>query len=278
MTISEIEIKWLNFVRRLRVVGILLIFVIIPFLAFVMIPIYFILTMVAIGDVSKLNRDLKDPYLLAFRSRYLAASVIKLIGSIVVHAGALMVAFNYNFGYPLYGFPYFGYYPFYFPPAIIVFIVGFIFMIIGSVVEIGAWDNLKLFIYHNKTIFPANIHIGTINKIENLRTGALLWALGFLVVTIIIGWITQLIGYIGLSSVAERGLKGEPILPKTQVYQAPSPPVPPTPPTPLPTPSTPFRTVQESQPIEEIIFCPMCGAKVSPGAVFCGECGVRLKN
>ncbi|GAG35195.1 unnamed protein product, partial [marine sediment metagenome] len=35
MSISELEIKWLNFVRRLRVVGVLLIFVIIPFLGFV---------------------------------------------------------------------------------------------------------------------------------------------------------------------------------------------------------------------------------------------------
>ena len=78
MSWSELEIKWLSFVRRLRVVGVLLIFVMIPFLAFVMIPIYFILAMVAVGDISKLNRELKDSYLQSFRSKYIAASILKV--------------------------------------------------------------------------------------------------------------------------------------------------------------------------------------------------------
>ncbi len=274
MSISELEIKWLNFVRRLRVVGVLLIFVIIPFLGFVMIPIYFILAMVAVGDVSKLNRELNDQFLQDFRSKYIAASICKLIGSIVVHAGALITAFRI-FIYGTYSTVYFPFYPYYIPPTIIVFVVGFIFMIIGSAVEIGAWNNLKLFVYHRKEIFPISINTDTINKIENLRSGAVAWALGFLGVTIIIGWINQIIGYIGLSNVAERLTMGEPIKPQTQVYQAPPPPTPPTPPSaPLP----PSTSAQEPQSVTDIAFCPMCGAKVSKGATFCGECGVKLVN
>jgi hypothetical protein len=277
MSISELEIKWLNFVRRLRVVGVLLIFVIIPFLGFVMIPIYFILAMVAVGDVSKLNRELNDQFLQDFRSKYVAASICKLIGSFVVHAGALITAFR-MFIYGTYSTMYFPFYPYYIPPTIIVFVVGFIFMIIGSAVEIGAWNNLKLFVYHRKEIFPISINTDTINKIENLRSGAVAWALGFLGVTIIIGWINQIVGYIGLSNVAERLTMGEPIKPQTQVYQAPPQPTPPTPPTPPSAPLPPFPSAQEPQSVTDIEFCPMCGAKVSKGAMFCGECGVKLVN
>jgi hypothetical protein len=269
MSSSELEIRWLNFVRRLRVVGALLIFIIIPYLAFVMIPIYFIFTMLAVGDISRLNRDLKDPYLESFRAKYLAANILKLFGSFTVHVGAALVAFGYFFD--IY---YIGYFPWLqFPPIAIVFVIGFIVMIIGSAVEIGAWENLKLFIYHHKEMLPENIQRVSITKAENLRTGAVLWTLGFLVVTIIIGWISQLIGYFGLSNVAESQMKIEPIVPKTHTYQAPPPPSPPTPPTP---PSPPSQLTQEPQVVKDIVFCPMCGAKVSKGAIFCGECGVKL--
>lgn len=266
MSNSDFDIKWLKFVGRLRVVGVLLIFIIIPYLAFIMIPIYFIMTMVAMGDVINLNRELKDAYLDTFRSKYILASIIKLVGSITVHVGAAMLAVGQYFSYSFY----FGFPGWFFPPSIIVFIVGFIIMIIGSAIEIGAWDNLKLFVYHKKEMFPVSIHSDTLTKVDNLRSGAVLWALGFLVVTIIIGWINQLIGYFGLSSVAERRTKVEPIAYQTQVYQAPPPPSPPTPPTP------PTVPAQEPQPVTDIVFCPMCGAKVSKGALFCGECGVKL--
>jgi len=131
-------------------------------------------------------------------------------------------------------------------------------MIIGSGVEIGAWDNLKLFIYHNKDMFPGRNNYGTTSKVETLRSGAVAWALGFLVITIIIGWISQLVGYFGLSRVAERGSKIDPIAPRIQDYQTLSPPP------------------QEPRPVENIVFCPMCGSKVSKGATFCAECGVKL--
>ncbi|MFX0075167.1 MAG: zinc ribbon domain-containing protein [Candidatus Hermodarchaeota archaeon] len=272
MSNSELEIKWLNFVRRLRVVGVLLIFVIIPFLAFIMIPIHFIFTMIAVGDITKLNRKLNSPYIQTFRSKYIAASILKLIGSIIVHAGSVLVAFAY-FGYAVFDPIYIGYFPYNTPPAIFICIIGFIFMIVGSAVEIGAWENLKLFVYHNRDIFDERVHSETMLKIDNLRSGAVLWTLGFLVVTILIGWITQLIGYFGLSNAAERSMKAEPIKPQAQVYQAPPPPAPPTPPTP---PSPPKQSVQKPQVASDIVFCPMCGAKVSQGAIFCGECGVKL--
>jgi len=260
MSISDIEMKWLKFTKRLRNIGVLLIFVIIPYFALVTIPIQFILIVVALRDIDNINNELKDPYLKSFRAKYITASIFKLFGSIIVHAGAVMLAVALNIN-PIYDLLYFGFLPrWIFTPIVIVFIVGFVIMIIGSGVEVGAWDNLKLFVYYNKKFFPDRIKYDTTTKVENLRSGALLWALGFLIITIIIGWILQLVGYFGLSSVAERGMKMEPIPHVTQHYQPISPPT------------------QEPQPVRVIEFCPMCGASVSKGASYCAECGVKIVN
>ena len=253
MSISDFDLKWIKFTKSLRTVGILLIFVIIPYLALVIIPIHFIFAMVSLRDLKNINRELNDGYLNSFYSKYLTASIFKLIGSILVHIGAAMTAIfsPQFFPYSFYGL---------FSTTVLIFIIGFVIMIIGSGVEVGAWDNLKLFIHYNESSFPERINFDTTAKVENLRGGALSWALGFLVITIIIGWILQLVGYFGLNSVAERLIKSEPFAPVTQYHQ----------PTSIPT--------QEQQPVGEIEFCPMCGASVAEGARYCGECGVKLVN
>ncbi|MFX1378867.1 MAG: zinc-ribbon domain-containing protein [Promethearchaeota archaeon] len=263
---SNLEMNWIKFVKSLRSVGVLLIFVFIPYLAFVIIPIQFILTMIAIRDIKNMNYELNNSFLNKFYSKYLTASIVKFIGSIIVHIGAAMVAAVIAFGpifYPLFIFPFPG-----LPPAITLLVIGFIIMIIGSSVEVGAWDNLKYFIQDNKDLFPARILNDSVTSVENLRTGAFLWALGFLIIPIIIGWIFQLVGYFGLSNVAKWGMKTEPITPVTHSYQ------------PISPPTQEFQPVStptlEPQPEDIIKFCPMCGAKIAEGAKFCGECGVKL--
>lgn len=256
MSISDFELKWIKFTKSLRTVGVLLIFVIIPFLAFVMVPIYFILTMVSLKELKNLNRDLNNAYLNSFRSKFLTASIFKLIGAMLIHVGATMIFFN-NIGFSLiYYYSYYGL----FSPSIIIFAIGFVMMIIGSGVEVGAWDNLKLFIFYSKGLFPERIGSDTTTKIENLRGGALSWALSFLVITILIGWILQLVGYFGLNNVAERRMKMESIVPATQRYQPVSPPT------------------QEQKPVAKKEFCAMCGASVAEGASYCANCGVKIAN
>jgi len=257
MSISDLEMKWSNFTRSLRSVGILLIFIMIPFLAFVIIPIQFILTMVAIRDIKNINHELKDPYLKSFRSKYLAASIVKFFGSIIVHVGVVVITVILIISPIIY--------PFYlgslsvgrFIPAIVLFIIGFVIMIIGSNVEVGAWNNLKLFLYYNKEMFPKNISYHISISVDNLRKGASLWSISFLIIPIIIGWIYQLVGYFGLNNAIKEGKKIESIAPKTRDFQ------PITPPT------------QEPQPVGVIKFCPMCGASIVEGATYCGECGVK---
>ncbi len=266
MSSTDLEIKWINFVKSLRSVGALLLFVFIPYLAFVIIPIHFILTMVAIRNIKNMNRELNNTFLHNFHSKYLTASIVKFIGSIILHLGAALIAAIIAFG-PIFDFLYF--LPFTgLPSAIILLVIGFIIMIIGSSVEVGAWDDLKFFIQDNKQMVPARNLKDTLTSIENLRTGALMWALGFLIIPIIIGWIFQLVGYFGLSNISKWGMKIEPITPVTQTYQ------------PISSAPQRFQPVStltpEPQPEDVIKFCPMCGAKVTEGAKYCGECGVHL--
>lgn len=257
MSISDFELKWIKFTKSLRTVGILLIFFIIPFLAFVTIPFHFIFAMVSLRNLKNMNHELNDGYLKSFYSKYLTASIFKLIGAILVHVGATMIFVINSSGFSLlYYYSYVGL----ISPSIIIFVIGFVFMIIGSGVEIGAWDNLKLFIFYTEETFSKRISSDTTTKIENLRAGALSWALGFLVITIIIGYILQLIGYFGLNSVAEKTQKSEPFVPVTQYHQPAS----------LPAP--------EQQPVVKKEFCAMCGASLSDGASYCANCGVKIVN
>ncbi len=268
MSKSNIEANWLRFVRSLRSVGALLIFIIIPYIAFVIIPIQFILTIVAISDIREMNRKLNNSFLNNFQSRYLTASIFKFIGSILVHVGGAMLAMLLAIG-PI--FDPLDILPFRIwlaPATTIFFVFGFLSMIIGSMIEVGAWDNLKTFIQDNTDLFPERMRSEIRISIDNIRSGALMWALGFLIVPIIIGWIFQLIGYFSLSNVARYGMTVEPITPISEK-------------TPLISPvaeeSHPVSTpVQESPPEDVIKFCPMCGAKVQEAAKFCGECGVKI--
>ncbi|MFW9818858.1 MAG: zinc ribbon domain-containing protein [Candidatus Thorarchaeota archaeon] len=268
MSDFDLEIKWVEFVKKLRTIGALLLFVFIPYLAFVIIPIQFILTIIAIKDLKNMNRELNNSFLYNFHSKYLTATIVKFIGSILLHLAAAMIAAVITIGPifdPFFVLPFPG-----LPPAITLVIIGFIIMIIGSSVEVGAWDNLKFFIQDKKDMFPARNLNDTLTSIENLRTGAFLWALGFLIIPIVIGWIFQLIGYFGLSRVAKWGMKLEPITPIKQEY---------TPISQIPQEHQPVTTItQDLETVDVIQFCPMCGAKVTEGAKYCGECGVNLKS
>jgi len=270
MSSSNLEMKWLKFGKNLRNLGGLLILIIIPYIAFVALIIQLILIIVLINDLNDINRELKNPHLDEFRSRYLAASIIKFIGAIILNVACVMLAgvvlINFYGSY----FPYTPFGPFIrFIPIIILFIIGFVLMIVGSAVEIGAWDNLKSFIVQNREMFP-KMGKDAIDGVEKLRSGAMLWVLGFLIIPIVIGWIFQLIGYFTLSKIADQKsvISTEPIRPvepQTVYVPAPAPVI-----NPISAPA------QENE--DKINFCPLCGAKVDPSGKYCPECGTQVRD
>ncbi len=278
MSSSNLEMNWIKFGKNLRIIGGLLIFIIIPYIAFVALIIQLILIIVLINDLNDINRELKNPHLDEFRSRYLTASIIKFIGAIILNiacvmlAGVLLISF-----YGIY-FPNTPFGPFIrFIPIIVLFIVGFILMIVGSSIEIGAWDNLKSFITQNKELFP-KMGKDALDGAEKLKTGATFWMLGFLIIPIGIGWIFHLIGYFTLSKIADQ----EPVISKEPIRAVEPQYVYVTAPAPTHAPkhvSTPAPVSIRVQDTEDLInFCPLCGAKVKDRGKFCQECGTQIRD
>jgi len=270
MSSSNLEIKWMKFGKNLRNIGGLLILIVIPYIAFIALVVQLILIIILINDMNDINRELKNPHLEEFRSKYLACSIIKFIGAISLNIACVMIAaaFIFDFSPPFFPTTPFG--PFVmFIPIIILLIIGFVLMIVGSAVEMGAWDNLKMYIVQNREMFP-KMGVDAIDGVEKLRSGALLWVLGFLIVPIAIGWIFQLIGYFTLGKIAE----WEPVISK-QPDLVPEPqPAYISAPAPVAAPAPVF--VQE---VADLIkFCPLCGAKLNMSGKYCGECGTQVRD
>ena len=271
MSSSNLEMKWIKFGKNLRSIGGLLILIIIPYIAFVALIVQLILIIVLLNNINDINRELKNPFLDEFRSRYLAASIIKFIGAIILHLACVMLVGILSIGFLIPPRTPFG--PFIrFIPIIILFIVGFILMIIGSSIEIGAWDNLKMYIVENKESFQ-KMGNKAIEGVENIRSGAMLWVLGFLIIPIVIGWIYQISGYFTLGDQIPV-ISIEPIraVEPQHVYVS------------APTHSPKYVSTlapvsTRVQDTEDLInFCPLCGANVPDKGKYCGECGAPVRD
>ncbi|MEE9376425.1 MAG: zinc ribbon domain-containing protein [Candidatus Lokiarchaeia archaeon] len=271
MSSSNLEIKWNKIGKKLRSIGGLFILIIIPYIAFAALTIQFILIIALINDLNDINRELKNPHLDEFRSRYLASSIIKFAGAIILNIACTMLVGVYFISF--YGpiLPNMPFGPFIrFIPIIVLFIIGFVLMIVGSSIEIGAWDNLKSFITQNKEMFP-KMGKEALDGAEKLKTGATFWMLGFLIIPIVIGWIFHLIGYFTLSKIADQELviSKEPIRTVEPQYVYVTAPAPTHAPKPVST------LVQDT---DKVNFCPLCGAKVNNRGLYCGECGTQVRD
>ena len=270
MSSSNLEMKWIKFGKDLRSIGGLLILIIIPYIAFVALIVQLILIIVLLNNINDINRELKNPFLDEFRSKYLAANIIKFIGAIILHLACVILVgiLSISFFIPPYTPP-FG--PIRFMPLIIIFfIIGFILMIIGSYIEIGAWDNLKMYIVENKVMFP-KMGNKAIEGVENLRSGAWLWVLGFLIIPIVIGWIFQISGYFTLGDQIPV-ISKEPIRAVESQYVYVS----------APTPAHAPKHVSTPAPDREnevkVKYCPLCGVKVNSSGKYCQECGTQVRD
>lgn len=252
---SNLEIKWYSFGKHIRVVATFSILIMIPYFSFIAVLIQFIFICLTISDIKEINRQLKDPYINSFSSTYLATSLFKFIGLIIINIAGVMIAKAYFLGTS--SEPYYPLTLFYwlFRPAILVLIVGFVIMIISCAIEISAWNNFTSYFYHNSDKFPANIYIEVSEGTSDLSRAAFFWALGFLIVPIIIGWIYYIAGYFKLSAFT-KDLKEF----KTIV-----------------TPTTVKVRIPDLESIDTIKYCPNCGSKVEDiKARYCGFCGTAL--
>jgi uncharacterized membrane protein len=221
-----------------------------------------------IGDLKRLNFQLNNPNLELVRSKYVSSFVMRIVAIILFVAGGTFLGVGISiFMHYMYFFNLFN-----ILLGAICLIVGFILSITSAVDEMKAWENLKIFFQQNKELVPDVLRHEVIDGCDNLRTGALLYALGFLVITAFIGFIFQIVGYFKLAKLTTI-IYQQPPKEETSQYQVQYQ-------EPVVQHSQPAipKEQETEKPIETINFCPNCGAKLSRGGRFCPLCGSKVND
>jgi len=207
----------------------------------------------ALVNVKRINLQLNNHNLAKFHSLLLGAIIFTNVLSAILLG--VMSFFLVDIISRLYPYP---------PPTleissilemfmIFLIFIGIVFaiIIIASIIEMKAWDNLNKFFIENASMFPPYISEAAIDGSKNLKTAALCGALIFLIITGIIGIIFKLIGYFSLAKLKDL---------TSYTYQKPP----------------DQLTSAKAGTIEYARYCPYCGAQLEPGAKFCMKCGKAL--
>ncbi|MHA2430473.1 MAG: zinc ribbon domain-containing protein [Promethearchaeota archaeon] len=279
MSHKDVNNKFYEFGKYIRVVAIAAILSIFPFIAYAGMVLTAIFVIIASIFLLDINRQLKNATLGEFRSKWLGAVIIRIIGMFIINVcfGIVLTMISRRgiigiielittgLAYP---------YP---NPALVLligvgiaFFIGYILVIVGASKERSAWKLFYDFIEDNENLFPKVISASAMEGAEKCRTGALMFALAFLIITPLIGYIFQAIGYFKIASFVKLGEPYpdlEPVQPQSLLISKPKP---------IPKPEPESISIAFSE--DAINFCPLCGEKVPPNAKFCGLCGSLLKN
>lgn len=252
-----------DFGRYMRILGAATILCIFPYVSFVGMVMTFIVIILVSVDLRNININLKNPHLNEFRIKFLKGVIIRVIGMFISTISISVITFLI-FARIVSG-------RFYFPRGVIITIswgivtfIGYILVIVGSSKEMGAWKKFIYFVQYDENLISHDLSVNIMDGADKCHTGALLFTLGFLVITIFIGFIFQVVGYFKLSSLR----KSKKVYPETQreVVRI------------QPQPIKQSKSIPIPNTKDEIKFCPHCGEKIRPGARFCAICGSSLKD
>lgn len=243
MSDDELKRMWSEFGKNMHTVGLMMA---LSFVVGVTGIVALIFVFIAIGNLKRINFYLKDQRLEQFRSKYIQAFVLRIVGVLIMVGGLVGMIFTGFFGDD---------WMFLFAPIVI----GLIIVIAGGALEMKAWDILKSFFEDQGNYFPAILHRDLVDGCNNLKTAALMYLLSFLLITLLIGIIFQIMGYFKLAKLKDLIAPYYQKTPTASVQnQAPAPPV------------------QSDTGLNNPKYCPNCGAEVKGIGKFCAECGSPL--
>ena len=271
---NEFYRLWNKFGRDMNIVAILtLLSIVTGVTGFVAI----IFVLVSLGNIKLINAKVKSLYLYDFHKKMVSSTIIKLISIGLLAIGIVGIVFSSYFWFET------G--PVYWETLVINIIlscspavIGLILFTVGYSIEMKAWGNLKLYIAENRSLFPEHVASEVLDGVDKLRTAALMYALGFLGVTLIVGFILQIIGFFKLAKFSNVNSMGYSVAPKVPVTpQAPEAPFPSpvAPEAPFPSPVTITTDVNRVVGVRPK-FCPNCGAEILEGGGFCPDCGSSI--
>ncbi|MFX1588038.1 MAG: hypothetical protein ACFFC1_07785, partial [Promethearchaeota archaeon] len=206
---------------------------------------------IALGNIKKANLQLNNRNLVAYRSKYISSFILLSVGITILAIGIAIIVLN-----ALEVLLFFDW-MIIFAGATIT-LIGFVLMIVSGVTQRHAWENLKIFLAENGDLFPKAIAMEAYDGANKLKTAMLMYLLGFLGITLIIGFIFQIIGYFKLAKFNRLDISFNP---KSEPQQ-----------------SKRQESYQEQISIIKEIpkFCSACGGNLSGEGRFCALCGAEI--
>lgn len=228
----------------------------IPYVGTVLSILQLIFLIQGLGVIKRINSTLNNQNLEEFRSKIILGMIITIVATAIIVAafGAVLVSMTSRTGLLII--------------LIGLILVAFIIMMIGAYLSMKAWESLNDFFTQNRNMFPNYLADEAIEGTKDLKNAALCTLLFFLIITLIIGFILQIIGYFKLGKMREleygtgQGYGG-PSYVGTPASLGESSYTPSVPPSMTPSDVTPM-------------YCPACGARLREGVKFCPKCGSNI--
>ena len=260
---NDIVIKeFRDFGKKMNII--LICFLLNFFFSWLVIPgiLLFIYSLLVLGDTKRANEQLNDKNLQKFRTYYITSVALSILTLIVLVIIAIpfvldLVAYFISID-PASMTPeqLMALLPTLLPmfiPILIIGAIGLVLIFISFIIQMQAWDNLNAFFRLNSDLFPDILANDAIEGSKNLKTASLCLILSFLIITIFIGLIYQILGYMKLSRLKNLGIS----------YSKPS-----------AQPQTSPAAQKSSK--DESRFCSECGVQVKESENFCNSCGAKL--